>query len=71
MPEGIAKYIRYNRIEKAKFLLRKSNKSIEEFSESVGFLDANYFRRVFKEVSGSSTTSSRRMEIGHSHEEHI
>lgn len=49
---GIAKYIRNRRIEKAKILLKESNYKINEISEKVGFIDYNYFCRVFKSIVG-------------------
>ncbi len=60
MPDGIAKYIRQKRIEKAKELIRHTDKSIEEISGLVGFLDSNYFRRLFKQLTGSSANHYRK-----------
>lgn len=63
MPGGIAKYIRTKRIEKAKELLLKTDKSIEEISGLSGFMDCNYFRRVFKQATGLSAKSYRKKGI--------
>jgi len=60
MPEGIAKYIRTKRMEKAKELITETDKSIEEISGLVGFLDSNYFRRVFKQVYGMPANAFRK-----------
>ncbi len=60
MPEGIAKYIRTKRIEKAKQLITETDKSIEEISGLVGFLDCNYFRRLFKQICGISANTYRK-----------
>lgn len=45
---GISDYIRQLRLEKAKLLLQKEDKSISNIAFSVGFKDANYFTRIFK-----------------------
>ncbi len=45
---GISDYIRRLRLEKAKLLLQKEDKSISNIAFSVGFKDANYFTRIFK-----------------------
>ena len=60
IPGGIAKYIRQKRIEKAKELIRQTDKSIEEISGLVGFLDSNYFRRLFKQLTGMSANNYRK-----------
>lgn len=52
--ENFSKYISNLRIEKAKKLLRKSNYSIYEISEMVGYKDSSYFGKVFKNVTGIS-----------------
>lgn len=46
---GISDYIRTKRIEKAKELLRTSEKTVVQIAEAVGFEDANYFTRCFKQ----------------------
>lgn len=60
MPGGVAKYVRFKRLEKAKELLGFSDKSIEEISGLVGFLDSNYFRRLFKSYTGMSAKAYRK-----------
>ena len=60
MPDGIAKYIRSKRIEKARELISQTDKSIEEISGLVGFLDCNYFRRLFKQICGVSANTYRK-----------
>ncbi len=60
MPDGIAKYIRNKRMNKAKELISETESSIEEISGLVGFLDSNYFRRVFKQVNGLSANAYRK-----------
>lgn len=60
MPEGIAKYVRTKRMNKAKELISKTDKSIEEISGLVGFLDSGYFRRVFKQFCGMPANAYRK-----------
>lgn len=49
-----AKYIQLYRVEKAKELLLNSTKSIEEIAVAVGFANASYFCKVFKNLTGST-----------------
>ena len=49
---GIAEYIRELRIDKAKELLRTTDKKITEIASDVGFDDYNYFCRFFKKTVG-------------------
>ena len=51
---GIAEHVRYLRIEKAKNLLRETEKSVTAIADEVGFCDYNYFCRVFKKEVGIS-----------------
>ena len=60
MPDGIGKYIKIKRIEKAKTLLINTDKSVEEISGLVGFMDSNYFRRLFKQATGTSAKNYRK-----------
>lgn len=60
MPGGIAKNIRSKRIERAKELLLTTDKPIEEISGLSGFIDCNYFRRIFKQITGLSAKSYRK-----------
>lgn len=59
MPEGIAAFVRKQRIEKAKELLKFTSKSVEEISNSVGYPDAAYFLRIFKSETGISASAYR------------
>lgn len=45
-----AKYIQQYRIDKAKELLVSTDKSIEDIAVSVGFANASYFCKVFKNI---------------------
>ncbi len=58
---GIATYIKSKRIAKAKMLLRTTSMPISEISETVGFLDYNYFCRVFRNETGRSPKTYRRI----------
>lgn len=49
-------YVTSVRIEKAKELLRNSDKSMKEICREVGYSDANYFSRTFKKNVGVSPT---------------
>lgn len=57
---GIAEYIRELRIDKAKELLRTTDKSITEIASDVGFGDYNYFCRFFKKAVGYPAKKYRR-----------
>ena len=52
---SISRYVLSKRIEKAKELL-KQQKSVGEVADEVGFLDANYFSKIFKKHIGLSPT---------------
>jgi len=52
-------YLTNRRIEEAKKYLSKTNLSIKEISQCVGYNDPNYFTRVFKRVVSTSPTSYR------------
>lgn len=57
---GIMEYIRRMKIEKARELLRTTDTSITEISGMVGFLNYNYFLRIFKKETGQSCREYRR-----------
>lgn len=59
LKEGVMKYIRRMRIEKAKDLLKTTSKHITDISSLVGFLDYNYFLRIFKKETGMSCKAYR------------
>lgn len=58
---GIAEYIRTLRLEQAQKLLKESDLSITQISDSIGFDDYNYFCRVFKKETGYSAKKYREM----------
>ncbi len=53
-------YLRQYRIEKAKQLLQDSDMKIYEIASAVGFSDAKYFCRVFRNVTGQAPSSVMR-----------
>ncbi len=58
---SVMQYIKRIRIEKAKKLLRETELSITEISEQIGFVDYNYFLRVFKKETGISCKDFRQV----------
>ncbi len=48
----LSEYIRVQKIEKAKRLLKSTNRSILEISDYLGFSSQGYFQNVFKSVTG-------------------
>lgn len=60
MRDGVALFIKQRRLEEAKRLLRATDKSISEIAAAVGFLDENYFRRLFKKEVGVSANVYRK-----------
>lgn len=52
-------YIQKLRIEKAKYLLESSTKTIDTIAYSVGYQDVQYFRRLFKKISGMTPSNFR------------
>ncbi len=58
--QGIAAYLRRRRMHRAKKLLKSTDLSIAAISEQVGFIDYNYFSRVFKKTYGRSPKEYRK-----------
>ncbi|MCR5508013.1 MAG: response regulator [Lachnospiraceae bacterium] len=50
--KGFSEYLTSVRLEKAKELMRKADKSIQEIAYDVGFSDSNYFGKCFKKNEG-------------------
>lgn len=55
-------YLKYQRIVKAKELLRNSNLSIEEVGRRVGFSQTSYFCKSFRDIAANSPASFRKKE---------
>jgi len=53
-------YLNSVRIKEAQHLLRKTNLSVAEISESVGYDNLTHFGRVFKQISGCSALKFRK-----------
>ncbi|MFA6783893.1 MAG: helix-turn-helix transcriptional regulator, partial [Sphaerochaeta sp.] len=52
-------YLTNVRMEKAKQLLSEGTLSVKEIAETTGFLDGNYFSRVFRNYYGKTPSSFR------------
>ena len=57
---GISDYIRTERINEAKRLLRNENLSVSEIAEMVGISDASYFIRLFRRTEGITPLQYRK-----------
>jgi len=55
-------YIRDARIERAKYLLTNSSKSIEDISSEAGFSSRSYFTLIFHKRTGKTPTEYRKSE---------
>lgn len=55
----VTKYIRTQRLERARHLLQKSEESVRHIAISCGFVDAAYFTNCFKNMYGISPTKYR------------
>jgi len=52
-------YLRYLRVENAKRLLLKTNRSVEQIAVLVGYNDVQSFRKVFRQLTGTSASQYR------------
>lgn len=59
---GVSDYIRHKRLEEAKKLLKDTDKSVNAIAENIGFLDTNYFIRIFKKDVGITPNKYRKNE---------
>lgn len=50
----ISEYVKSERIEKAKYLLRSTNESIAEISAETGFCNTSYFIKCFRSLVGTT-----------------
>lgn len=55
----ISEYQKKLRLDQAKYLLKTDNLPIEEIAWSIGYQDASYFARVFKEATGFTPSAYR------------
>ena len=56
----LTEYINHYRIQKSLSMLKHTQMSIAQVSESVGFLDENYYARIFKKIMGITPKSFRK-----------
>lgn len=57
--QNISSYIQFVRIERAKVLLRTTNKKTYEIAEAVGICDPVYFSKIFKKTTGKKPKEFR------------
>ena len=58
---GFSDYVRKIRIWEGKKALKNTTKSVNQIAEEVGFSDANYFIRVFRQEEGISPNKYRKL----------
>ncbi|MDF2672926.1 MAG: two component transcriptional regulator, AraC family [Clostridiales bacterium] len=58
---NFSEYLINCRIEAAKVLLKKTNKSMNEISESIGYSDVKYFSKLFNKVVGLKPSEYRKL----------
>ena len=58
----VAQYINIKRVEKSTELLLKTDLSMEEISQRVGFTSASYYSRIFKKIKGTTPLKYKRQE---------
>lgn len=56
---GFTRYLQRLRVERAKTLLRTTNRKINDIATVVGFTDGKYFAKVFKAITGISPQQYR------------
>lgn len=56
---SVKEYINSVRMERAKFMLERSDKRVYEIAEEVGFRDIDYFTRLFKQDTGMTPKAYR------------
>ena len=59
--QNFSEYVTDYRIRKAKDLLKRSNLSILEISDAVGFKDPKYFSKIFKKAAGITPAEYRKI----------
>ena len=58
---GFSDFVRHVRIDEGKKALKSTAKSINQIAEEIGFSDANYFIRVFRQEEGMTPSKYRKM----------
>ena len=59
MQKTFVEYVTEKRIEKAKKLLKQTDKNSGEIAKAVGYKDSHYFSFVFKKLQGCSPREYR------------
>ena len=62
MEQNFSVFLKRFRISHAKRLLKDTDKKIYEIAKEVGYTDAKYFNRVFKDVEGVSPGDYRALQ---------
>ncbi|GAB2570912.1 response regulator transcription factor [Gracilibacillus alcaliphilus] len=62
--DTLIQYIHHTRIEQAKKELKETTLSISEIAEKVGFLNDNYFIKIFKRITNSTPKAYRKQYYG-------
>lgn len=60
MPDGVASFVKNERIKKASDMLTHTDKPVWKIAEEVGFSDVDYFLRVFKSEKGIPAAKYRK-----------
>lgn len=60
MEDGVAKFVKKLKLEKAADLLKNTDKSICKIAKEIGYKDVEYFQRVFKKEYGISSLDFRK-----------
>jgi YesN/AraC family two-component response regulator len=60
----IGEYVQILRIQRAKYLLRHTAKTIVEISEEVGIPEPFYFSKIFKKITGKQPSKYRQEHSG-------
>ena len=58
--QSFTAYLNHYRVERAQSLLTRTDKTISEISQELGFCDQSYFGTVFRRLSGMTPASYRR-----------
>lgn len=57
---GFNEYLNYTRLEQAKHLLKRYDMKVKEVAHACGFVDSNYFCRLFRKTTERSPSEYRR-----------
>lgn len=56
---GFTEYLNHTRLEHAKYLLKSNDLKVKEIAHACGFVDSNYFCRLFRKTTGLSPSEYR------------